>query len=58
MKDDDILQTWMQHGKLLRQLEELQIMIFKQSVSLLLSKDHGQLVIDNELVASCADDVE
>lgn len=56
MKDDNVFQAWMQNGKLLQCLEELKEIIFQQSVSLLLNKYHRQLVIDNKIIASQADE--
>ena len=50
--------SWMQRKNLLRNLNELEKAIFKHSAALLFNTKNGTLVIDDELVASRAGDVE
>lgn len=51
-------ETWLQQKNLLRGLNNLEKSIFKRSMEILINTDSGSLVIDDELVASRASDVE
>ena len=50
--------SWKQRKNLLRNLNELEKAIFKNSASLLFNTKNGILVVDDELVSSRASDVE
>jgi hypothetical protein len=51
-------ETWLRRRNLLRQLNPLEQSLFKESVSVLFNTRNGCLVIDDELIASRAQDVE
>jgi hypothetical protein len=48
----------MQHSNLLRNMNALEVSVFERSVTHLLNKNNGMLVIDDELTSSRASDVE
>ena len=50
--------TWLKRGVLLSNLHKIEELIFERSVKTLLNKENGSLVIDDELISSCAKDVE
>ena len=53
--DDD---SWFQQDRLLVKMHSIEEVLFQNSVNLLLNRKSGSLVIDDELVASRANDVE
>ncbi|KAG7360337.1 hypothetical protein IV203_035436 [Nitzschia inconspicua] len=54
-EDSDV---WMEAGAMLRKLNELEVAIFSRSASNLLNHGNGSIVVDDELIASRASDVE
>ncbi|KAG7346334.1 hypothetical protein IV203_005402 [Nitzschia inconspicua] len=54
-EDSDV---WMEAGATLRKLNELEVAIFSRSASNLLNHGNGSIVVDDELIASRASDVE
>ena len=48
----------MKRGKLLRRMEELELAMFHRLITILLNKQNGLLLVDDELIASRAEDVE
>ncbi len=56
--DDSPDDTWMQNSNRLRNLEELEEKMFRPSISLMMNKKSGELVLDDELIGSQSSDVE
>ncbi|KAL7502175.1 hypothetical protein ACHAXN_000579, partial [Cyclotella atomus] len=56
--DDGMSDVWLQKRNRLRQLQELEELIFAPSASILMNKKSGELVLDDELIGSRAGDVE
>ncbi|KAG7344797.1 hypothetical protein IV203_029336 [Nitzschia inconspicua] len=50
--------AWMQQGALLRKMKEIEVALFARSVDVLLHIESGFIVLDDELIASRAADVE
>jgi hypothetical protein len=55
---DSTEDSWFQRKNLLRHLEPLERMIFHQSTEILLNRKSGELVLDDELLGSRANDVK
>jgi len=51
-------ETWLRQRNMLRKLNKLEKAIFERSMDILINTKSGALVVDDELVASCASDVE
>ena len=49
---------WMCKSNMLRNMNQIEVLIFERSVSTLLNKKNGLLVVDDELISSRAKDVE
>ena len=54
MDEDD---EWIPNKHVMDRIRKMEQLIFEQTIELLYNKRNGHLVVDNELVASCADDV-
>ncbi|KAG7369946.1 hypothetical protein IV203_027692 [Nitzschia inconspicua] len=50
--------AWTQQGAMLRRMKEIEVALFERSVHALLDKENGFIVLDDELIASRAADVE
>lgn len=55
--DDDVDDVWLQNKNRQRELEPLKKVMFKPSIEIF-NKKSGQLVLDDELIGSCAGDME
>ena len=56
--DDSEEDVWMMRGSRLRKFDELEDLLFKPSVEILLNQKSGELVLDDELIGSRANDIE